>query len=73
MILFGKRLDAATALAWGLVAEVVEDPNARAGAIAGRFASVPQGFGRAKRLVRDTWTMPTQLAEQLERLAVLPP
>ncbi len=53
LLLQDTTLDAAAALEWGLVAEVVEDPAARAEEVA-RFwlAGATAAFGQAKRLVR---------------------
>lgn len=54
VVLFGKQLDAATALAWGVVAEVADDPVARAVALA-EAARGPDamGFTVAKMLFED--------------------
>lgn len=53
LLLQDRTIDAATALEWGLVAEVVTDPAARAAEIA-RFwlENATSAFGQAKRLVR---------------------
>lgn len=53
LLLTGRELDAVTALEWGVVAEVVADPQARAAEIAHGWASAASGaLGQAKRLVR---------------------
>jgi len=60
------RLDAKTALEWGLVAEVVPAAElpARALQLAGTLAAGPTvGFAHQRRLFRQTWT--STLAEQL--------
>jgi 2-(1,2-epoxy-1,2-dihydrophenyl)acetyl-CoA isomerase len=53
-ILLGRReLDAKTAHEWGMVAEVTDDPDGRATAIAQQWAEGPsRALGDAKRLVR---------------------
>lgn len=53
LLLQDETIDAATALDWGLVAEVTDDPGARAAEIA-RFwlENATAAFGQAKRLVR---------------------
>ncbi|MFT4305857.1 MAG: enoyl-CoA hydratase/isomerase family protein [Microbacterium sp.] len=53
LLLQDETLDAATALDWGLVSEVVPDPAARAEEVA-RFwlGNATAAFGQAKRLVR---------------------
>lgn len=49
----GRELDADTSLAWGLVAEVDDEPLKRATAIAVQWAQgASAAYGRAKRLVR---------------------
>ncbi|WP_084129641.1 enoyl-CoA hydratase/isomerase family protein [Demequina sp. NBRC 110055] len=53
VLLTGVELDAATALAWGAVEEVADDPEARAVTIARAWADGPHhALGQAKRLVR---------------------
>jgi enoyl-CoA hydratase/carnithine racemase len=69
LILFGRRLDADTALAWGLVAEVIEDPLERAVAIADSVEA-NSNFGKAKLLVRDTWSLALADAQRLEGAVV---
>jgi enoyl-CoA hydratase len=69
LILFGKHLDAETAMAWGLIAEVTEDPLERALAIAEDLSLNPS-FGKAKLLVRDTWSLALSDAQSLEGSAV---
>lgn len=53
-VLLGRReLDAETAREWGMVAEVTDDPDSRAEAIAAQWAAGPsRALGDAKRLVR---------------------
>lgn len=53
LLLQDETIDAATALDWGLVTEVADDPGARAAEIA-RFwlENATAAFGQAKRLVR---------------------
>jgi len=54
LLLHDTALDAAAALDWGLVAEVADDPAARAQALADSWlAGATRAFGQAKRLVRD--------------------
>jgi 2-(1,2-epoxy-1,2-dihydrophenyl)acetyl-CoA isomerase len=68
----GRRLSAAEAHAWGLVAEVVEGDAvlARAGEIAARFAQLPPlAVGMTKRLLEGAGS--ATLEEQLEREAQL--
>ena len=69
LVLTDKLLDAATALDWGLVAEVVPDAEvgARAEAIArGWIAGAGRAYGQAKRLIRSrpTRNAAEQLAEE---------
>ena len=55
LVLRGGRLDAATALGWGLVGEVVEpdDRDARVSEIARGWADGPShAYGQARRLLR---------------------
>jgi enoyl-CoA hydratase/carnithine racemase len=49
MLLLGEQLDAPTALAWGLINAVVEDPDAAAAAAAHRLAGCAPGALRATR------------------------
>jgi 2-(1,2-epoxy-1,2-dihydrophenyl)acetyl-CoA isomerase len=68
----GRRLSAADAHAWGLVAEVVEDGRlqARAAQVAATFASLPtRAIGMTKRLLERAPL--STLAEQLELEAQL--
>lgn len=59
LLLTSRELDAETALAWGLVAEVAEDPGARARDVARAWAAGPTGaLGHAKRLVRASSERP---------------
>ncbi|WP_062212115.1 enoyl-CoA hydratase/isomerase family protein [Demequina oxidasica] len=52
VLLTKRELDAAAALEWGMVAEVADDPESRAMAIAGQWAGgASRAFGDAKRLV----------------------
>ncbi|SDQ67220.1 enoyl-CoA hydratase/isomerase family protein [Microbacterium sp. cf332] len=54
LLLHDTALDAATAREWGLIAEVVDDPAARAGEVAGAWLQgATAAFGQAKRLVRQ--------------------
>lgn len=53
ILLQDETLDAATALDWGLVTEVADDPGARAAEIAGFWLrGATAAFGQAKRLIR---------------------
>jgi 2-(1,2-epoxy-1,2-dihydrophenyl)acetyl-CoA isomerase len=53
MLVGQRELDAATAREWGMVAEIADDPVARATAIAEQWAEGPsRALGEAKRLVR---------------------
>ncbi|MBN9176619.1 MAG: enoyl-CoA hydratase/isomerase family protein [Microbacterium sp.] len=53
LLLQDETIDAATALDWGLVAEVADDPGARAAEVAHFWlAGATAAFGQAKRLVR---------------------
>jgi 2-(1,2-epoxy-1,2-dihydrophenyl)acetyl-CoA isomerase len=68
----GRKLTAAEAHAWGLVAEVVEDERlpARAGEIAAELAAMPtRGIGMTKRLLDRAGFL--RLEEQLELEAQL--
>jgi 2-(1,2-epoxy-1,2-dihydrophenyl)acetyl-CoA isomerase len=68
----GRRLSAADAHAWGLVAEVVEDGRlaARARDVAATFAALPtRAVGMTKRLLEGATL--SRLAEQLEAEAQL--
>jgi enoyl-CoA hydratase/carnithine racemase len=47
LLLLGEQLDAPTALAWGLINGVVDDPDAAAAAAAGKLASLAPGALRA--------------------------
>lgn len=72
MALTGDRVDAATALAWGLVSAVVEPDEllARAHELAGRVAANPPSAVRAtKRLLREAAGM--SLDDVLERSATV--
>lgn len=55
-MLVGRReLDSSTAHAWGMVAEVTDDPDSRATALARQWAEGPsRALGEAKRLVRTS-------------------
>ncbi|MDF2918328.1 MAG: enoyl-CoA hydratase [Microbacterium sp.] len=54
LLLDDTTLDAATARDWGLIAEVVDDPVARAQALAESWLhGATTAFGQAKRLVRE--------------------
>ncbi|MGW0036985.1 enoyl-CoA hydratase-related protein [Gordonia sp. NPDC003376] len=66
MYLENLRVDAPTALDWGLVAEIVPADELRAEALtrAQRFAQGPtRGYARQRRLLRESWG--TTLADQL--------
>ncbi len=55
LLLLGEQLDAATALAWGLVNGVVDDPAAAAQAAARRLAAcAPNALRTTKALIRRT-------------------
>jgi 2-(1,2-epoxy-1,2-dihydrophenyl)acetyl-CoA isomerase len=74
MYLENLRLDAAQALDWGLVAEVVPaaDLGQRARERADRFAAGPTtAYGLQRRLLRDSWarTLPDQLRAESEAVA----
>src|SRR5579859_6127162 len=49
LLLLGEQLDAQTALAWGLINSVVDDPDAAAAAAARKLASCAPGALRATR------------------------
>ncbi|HEU4732548.1 MAG TPA: enoyl-CoA hydratase-related protein [Kofleriaceae bacterium] len=49
LLLLGEQLDAATAMAWGVVNRVVDDPDAAAAEAAARLAASPPGALRATR------------------------
>jgi enoyl-CoA hydratase/carnithine racemase len=49
LLLLGEQLDAPTALAWGLINRVVDDPDAAARAAAVRLAACPPGALRTTR------------------------
>jgi enoyl-CoA hydratase/carnithine racemase len=54
MILFGEQLDAETALRWGLVARVVDDPLAHAIELAGSMQGLdPMALRLAKMLIHE--------------------
>lgn len=56
--LTGKPATAAEALSWGLVSEVVVDPEARARDLAAGFAGGPaRALGNVRRLLRQGWEM----------------
>jgi len=66
MVMTGEPVDAATALAWGLVDEVAEDPVARALEIARVMAAKsPAALRLAKQALRAAEELP--LSEALER------
>lgn len=66
MVLTGEPIDAATALAWGLVDEVADDPVARAKEIARAMAArSPTALRLAKEALRASEDLP--LGEALER------
>jgi 2-(1,2-epoxy-1,2-dihydrophenyl)acetyl-CoA isomerase len=59
----GRLLDAETALAWGLITEVVDDVDVpeHAEALSRRLAALPTwALGQTKRLVRSAWTSPRE-------------
>ena len=51
LLLLGEQLDAQTALAWGLINAVSEDPDAAAAVAAARLAALPPGALRATRVL----------------------
>jgi enoyl-CoA hydratase/carnithine racemase len=66
MVLTGEPIDAATALAWGLVDELAEDPVARALEIARVMATKsPVALRLAKQALRAAEELP--LGEALDR------
>jgi 2-(1,2-epoxy-1,2-dihydrophenyl)acetyl-CoA isomerase len=74
MYLENLRLDAETALAWGLVAELVpaEELRDRAWALAARLAAGPtRAFAIQRRLLRDSWqaTFSDQLRAESDGIA----
>ena len=73
VIMFGRTLDAETALAWGLVAEVQPEGQAlaRALAMAAEIAEKrdPRCLALAKQLLTNGWAMPTRASNYLEYLA----
>ncbi|WP_119031034.1 enoyl-CoA hydratase-related protein [Gordonia rubripertincta] len=75
MYLENLRVDAERAASWGLVAEVVPEPQVRERALAtaGRLATGPtKAFGRQRALLRDSWdsTLSEQLRAETDALAV---
>ncbi|WP_084101978.1 enoyl-CoA hydratase/isomerase family protein [Demequina sp. NBRC 110051] len=59
MLLAGVEVDAATALTWGALEEIADDPHARALELAQRWANGPShAWGEAKRLIRLGATRP---------------
>src|SRR5215470_17786098 len=75
LLLLGDQLDAQTALAWGLINAVVDDPDAAAATAAGKLATLPPGSLRAtkaltRRASRDAVaeTMGVELEAFAERL-----
>jgi enoyl-CoA hydratase/carnithine racemase len=73
LIMFGRMLDAETALAWGLVAELVAEGEAakRAADLASEIAAKrdPRCMALAKRLLTNGWALPTRGGNYLEYLA----
>jgi len=73
LVLVGRRLDAATAVAWGLLAESVEDGGAHARALAiaeaAAAASSRATLARAKALVTAGQTADPRTARELDALA----
>ena len=53
MLLLGETIDAPTALAWGLVNDVIADPDARAQAAAARIAAMSPSAARATKSPRS--------------------
>lgn len=75
-LLTGTRIDAATALDWGLVTEVcdIEDLDARAGEVVAGIAALPrEAVGQAARLLRlsPERTYAAQLADEAATIARL--
>jgi enoyl-CoA hydratase/carnithine racemase len=75
LLLLGEQLDAPTALAWGLINAVVDDPDAAAATAAGKLAALPPGALRAtkaltRRASREavSETMRVELEAFAERL-----
>ncbi|MFV0286147.1 MAG: enoyl-CoA hydratase/isomerase family protein [Demequina sp.] len=69
ILTLGRELDAQTALAWGLIEEVHEQPEQRAGEIAqGWLDGATGALGQAKRLIQASATRP--FAASLEDEAV---
>lgn len=73
LIMFGRTLDADTALAWGLVAEVVPEGSAFARAME-MAAEIAEKRDRrcmslAKQLLTNGWAVPTKTGSYLEYLA----
>jgi enoyl-CoA hydratase len=73
VIMFGRTLDAETALAWGLVAEVVPQGESFKRALALAAEIVEKRDRRcmafAKQLLTNGWAVPTRTASYLEYLA----
>lgn len=73
LIMFGRAIDAETALAWGLVAEVVPEGGAftRAMAMAAEIAEKRDRrcMSLAKQLLTNGWAVPTKTGSYLEYLA----
>ena len=68
VILFGRRLSAADALAWGLVAEIADDPRAVAAAWARRAAERGAVAQRLAKQILDA-ALPTEPGLREERVA----
>ncbi len=73
LVLTNRELSADEALAWGLVNEVVDDPEleARVDQLAQRLASGPtRALGVAKRLMRDGWNQTLESQMESEGRAI---
>jgi enoyl-CoA hydratase/carnithine racemase len=67
LLLLGEQLDAQTALAWGLINGIADDPDAAAAAAAARLAALPPGALRAtKALTRRASRAAVAEAMQVE-------
>lgn len=71
MMLLGEKIDAATALSWGLATRVVADDalDAEAMGIAARLAAGPRSLGLIKRMAWDALDSSLETALQSERMA----
>ncbi|HMG48000.1 MAG TPA: enoyl-CoA hydratase-related protein [Allosphingosinicella sp.] len=72
MMMLGERIPAGQALAWGMIARMVEDEElaSEAAALAARLAQGPTiAYGLIRRLARDAGQVPLSAALAAERIA----